>query len=84
MPAEQFADAYQAQLWPENWQAWQLFRAISTQWRCGSNGVIGLDYGALDREMLLQGIPEDEQLQLRDDVRLLEAAALEAIYEEES
>lgn len=83
MPAEQFAGIYQAELWPENWQAWQLFQAVATQWRCGPSGVIGLDYGALDREMQLQDIPEEEQLQLRQDIRLLEAAALEAIYEEE-
>lgn len=82
MPAEQFADAFQAEVWPENWRAWKLFEAVGTQWRCGPNGVIGLDYGALDREMQLQDIPESEQLQLRYDIRLLEAVALEAIYEE--
>ena len=82
MPAEQFADAFQAEVWPENWRAWQLFEAVGTQWRCGPSGVIGLDYGALDREMQLQDIPESEQLQLRYDIRLLEAVALEAIYEE--
>lgn len=84
MPAEHFAGTYQAEVWPENWQAWQLFQAIATQWRCGANGVIGLDYSALDRELQLRGIPEAEHLQLRYDIRVLEAAALEAIYEEES
>lgn len=82
MPAEQYADAYQADVWPENWQAWCLFQSIATQWRCGPSGVIGLDYGALDREMQLREIPESEHLQVRDDIRLLEAVALEAIYEE--
>lgn len=82
MPAEQYADAYQADVWPENWRAWCLFQSIATQWRCGPSGVIGLDYGALDREMQLREIPESEHLQVRDDIRLLEAVALEAIYEE--
>ena len=83
MPAEQFADAFQALVWPENWLAWCLFVSVATQWRSGPGGPIGLDYSALDREMQVQGIPADQHRQLRDDVRVLEAAALESIYEED-
>lgn len=82
MPAEQFTGAFQAEVWPENWQAWCLFEAVATQWRCGPGGVIGLDYSVLGRELELRGIPVCDHLQIRHDIRVLEAAALEAIYEE--
>ena len=31
-------------LWPENFEAWELWKEIETQWRAGPVGVIGLDY----------------------------------------
>jgi hypothetical protein len=30
---------------PENADAWELWRAVCTQWRAGGMGIIGLDYG---------------------------------------
>lgn len=82
MPAEQFAGTYQAQVWPENWAAWCLFETMATQWRAGPGGVIGLDYAVLAEELRLAQIPQAEHGRLRNDIRVLEAAALDCIYEE--
>lgn len=44
------AAAEQVSVWPEHWHAWQVFRAMSTQWRAvaGHRTVwLGLDYAPL-------------------------------------
>ena len=43
-------------LWPENEDAMDLWRAVRTQWRASAFGLIGLDYGALDRAAERMGI----------------------------
>lgn len=35
------------EVWPENWQAFQIFLRVGTQWRAGTLGATGLDYNAL-------------------------------------
>lgn len=70
-----------AEVWPENWAAWCLFAELDTQWhRAGMNGArTGLMYAVLwERLDRLQLTPAD-WLQLYDDVRVLEQAALVAI-----
>lgn len=32
---------------PENFEAWELWNACSTQWRVGMGGLVGLDYNVL-------------------------------------
>lgn len=73
---------FSVEVWPENVPAWGLFDALQTQWRAGSGGVIGLDYGVLADELRVRAIPPEEHEQLRADVRVMEAAALQEIYAE--
>ncbi|RMX06711.1 hypothetical protein D8I35_09425 [Corticibacter populi] len=82
MPADAYADMCRAEVWPENWDAWCLFDALSTQWRAGPGGVIGLDYGVLAEELRLREIPADQHAQLRSDIRVMEAAALDSLYDD--
>lgn len=56
-----------------------MFQACATQWRSGMGGVTGLDYNVLPWLMKLQGI-EDEAAALAD-LRIMERAALNTIYE---
>ena len=30
-----------------NWDVWELFQAVDTQWRVGAMGAVGLDYPAV-------------------------------------
>lgn len=73
---------FNVEIWPENVPAWSLFDALQTQWRAGSGGVIGLDYAVLADELRIRAIPPEEHEQLRADVRVMEAAALQEIYAE--
>jgi hypothetical protein len=68
-----------AELWPENWSAWRVFCDISGQWRLAANGQpFALDYGPLFTRMDRLNLSADEWEDLFQDIRVLEAAALEA------
>jgi len=37
----------EVEVWPCNWPAFLLFNRMSTQWRAGAGGAIGLDYSCI-------------------------------------
>lgn len=74
-----FADEA-VEVWPENWRAVCLFADLSTQWRTGMGGPVGLDYGALRAVFVLRGVSDEEAPALFDDIRIMEAAALAEMY----
>ncbi|MCR4300618.1 MAG: DUF1799 domain-containing protein [Sulfuricaulis sp.] len=64
-------------MWPENWEALQLFLACGTQWRFTAQGrVAGLNYPSLESVMRLWCVPRRERAALLDRIRVLESAAL--------
>jgi hypothetical protein len=65
------------EVWPENWPHVLLFEAMSTQWRVGPGGAIGLDYGVLPTVMRLEGVPRADWPEAFTALRILESAALE-------
>lgn len=67
-------------VWPENVEAVSLVRSIASQWRIGASGPCSLDFSVLFSLMDRLEIPAPRQLALLGDVRVLEAAALEAMY----
>ncbi len=68
------------EIWPENWPAWDLFCTVSTQWRTGGMGsYIGLDYGPLFIVMDRRGLKGDEWQDALNDIRVIEAEALDTI-----
>ena len=68
------------EIWPENWDAVQLFASLATQWRMAPmGGAIGLDYTALMALMPLFGGASRDLL---DRVRVMEAAVLKRMQEE--
>ncbi|MFJ2989952.1 DUF1799 domain-containing protein [Collimonas sp. NPDC087041] len=69
------------EIWPDNLQAFEVFRAISTQWRVGPGGAVGLDYNLLPFVFRLQGIQEERQSDLFEDIRVLENEALVVMQE---
>jgi hypothetical protein len=70
------------EVWPENWQAWQLFAYMQTQWRIGFGGRTGLDYTVLHHKMDRMNLDPEEYEQLENDIRMLEFAALEAMSQD--
>ncbi|MEX5744650.1 DUF1799 domain-containing protein [Massilia sp. X63] len=70
-----------AEIWPENLRSYELFNALATQWRIGMGGQAGLDYNVVPVVLRLQGVPRAEWPELFADVRVMEAAALQAMRE---
>ena len=70
------------EVWPDNWQAFDLFAQCQTQWNVGMGGRCGLRYEALypllDRTA---GTPERWH-ELFDDVRVMEHAALKQMADD--
>jgi len=61
---------------PDVWPAFQLFRAMSTQWRMGMAGATGLDYAAIPVTGKLLGMNSKAIRSVFDDVRCMEGEAL--------
>lgn len=68
------------ELWPENWPVFEVFAQLRTQWRVAFGGPTGLDYAALYPLLDRAWRADAEQWRMAfDDVREMEAAALEAM-----
>jgi hypothetical protein len=63
------------EVWPDCWDAAQVFIAMSTQWRVGPASVSGLDYSVLPWVMQQYGISDTAGV--FEDVRIMEYAALQ-------
>lgn len=69
----------EAEVWPENWPAFEIFSQLRTQWRTGLAGRTGLDYPALFALLDRHGLTGDAWWQMFDDLRAMEEAALDAM-----
>lgn len=73
------------ELWPEHWDAWQVFLSCATQWRIlvGMGGVRyqGLDYGGVESVMRFQGIKGKDRREIFSQLQVLEEEALKVINE---
>ena len=67
-------------VWPDNWEPFILFEAMSTQWRYGANGATGLEYSSLPSVSTMVGISEVTS-PLFSDIRVMENEALNIIQE---
>lgn len=79
--------AYQAQkpvpVWPENRAAVLVFQLMSTQWRVGMGGYVGLDYTALREVWPIAGIADSKRSAVFMDLRYIEHFALDTIHEKD-
>lgn len=71
------------EIWPENVPAYGLFSSLRTQWRAGGMGVLGLDYNTLFHKMDRMPLSPEEYLELEEDIRTMEHAALAVMYEKD-
>ncbi len=70
------------EVWPASVPAVNVFLALSTQWRMGFNGFIGLDYGVVPAVMRLCGVPHADRREMFEDLRVMEDAAMLVMAEE--
>ena len=68
-------------VWPENWATVQLFDRVATQWRIGGRGPVGLDYTAMYPVMDRMQLGAADWLQMLDDIRAMEEAAMVQMQE---
>lgn len=64
-------------LWAEHWPAVELFMRCATQWRSGSNGVMGLDYGVVFKMASLYQIKD--LASVMEDLQVMELHARDLI-----
>jgi hypothetical protein len=63
-------------VWPDIWPAFLLFEAMSTQWRVGMGGPIGLDYTAISTVAQMLGMKKKDTTKAFQDIRVMEAEAM--------
>ncbi|WP_421551747.1 DUF1799 domain-containing protein [Pseudomonas yamanorum] len=63
-------------VWPDNWPAFRLFNALSTQWRVGACGATGLDYTVIRDVADYIGIKKKQIAEIFPDLQVMEAEAL--------
>lgn len=67
-------------VWPENWPAVKLFRAVSSQWRIAANGLpYGLDYAGVEACARLSNITLSPAL--FEHIQIMENAAVQVFQE---
>lgn len=64
------------EVWEENWQAFEIFSMLSTQWRVGMAGPTGMDYAILPIIFDGLGIKPKRRLELLGDLQIMEREAL--------
>ncbi|WP_346099943.1 DUF1799 domain-containing protein [Pseudomonas veronii] len=74
-------DQGDTEIWPDNWPAFRLFNALSTQWRTGPGGATGLDYSVVREVAILIGIKKQQIPELFPDLQVMEAEALAVMAE---
>lgn len=62
--------------------AYNAFVAMTTQWRTGFGGVIGLDYNVLPTVFRLTGVPRKDWPETFECLRFMEAEGLKVMGEE--
>jgi hypothetical protein len=66
----------ETEIWPDNARAVDVFVAMSTQWRIGAVGAVGLDYNVLPLVLQMLDIPTSERNDLFESLRVMEESAL--------
>ena len=69
-------------LWPCNVQAWLCWNGVQTQWRVGSVGATGLDYGGVRAYLDDEGLAADDRRAVLEGIRAAERAALDVWAEQ--
>lgn len=70
-------------IWPESWLAFQMFTRLSTQWRIGAAGPVGLDYNVLFHELDRAGLNGDDYDDTFASIRVIEGVALDELHKKD-
>jgi hypothetical protein len=67
------------EVWPDNIDVVNVFISLSTQWRVGAAGPVGLDYNVIPFVFSSHGIKRQERIKTLNDLRIMEDSALETM-----
>jgi hypothetical protein len=71
----------EVEVFPDLWESFSVFETISSQWRVGMGGPIGLDYNVIPLALKSLGIKQKRIIEILPDVRIMESAALRKMRE---
>lgn len=80
MIIEQEEEPEHFEVWPENWDAIEMWCRVQTQWRTSAGGAVGLDYGVLAWFFKMYAVEDPRAL--LEDLQVMEGAALVAMNKE--
>ena len=80
--ADWLAEVGAALVWPDQMEAWAVYRSMNTQWNMGPRGPVGLRYETLPEIWRRVKVPPERRDEVFLDLQILEAASLNAMYEE--
>lgn len=80
MRPEDFESDPDFEVWPENWDAFNLFCDLGTQWIHGFAGPTGMNYLVVSSEIDRLGLFGDDREDMMECIRVLERAALAEIH----
>lgn len=63
-------------IWDINWNTFNLFHALTTQWRVGMSGATGLDYSVIPAVGKMLGLKQKQINELFPDLQVMENEAL--------
>ena len=69
------------EVWPDAWSGFLIFEGMSTQWRVGMGGAIGLDYQALPTVAKYLEVPDEVMPLAFNDIRTMESEVLKKMAE---
>ncbi|QQP97935.1 DUF1799 domain-containing protein [Lysobacter enzymogenes] len=71
----------ECEVWPDNELAALVFIRMVTQWQVGPAGPVGLKYESLPVVMKILQVPQDEELDVLDCIRVMEAEVIKMFGE---
>jgi hypothetical protein len=83
MPARYYPEP-EVEVWEENWRAVDLYRRVSTQWRVGAAGAVGLDYGVVHRELARMQVAGNEFEEEMARIGVIESEMLNHWHKEQT
>lgn len=63
-------------VWDINWNTFNLFHALTTQWRVGMGGATGLDYSVIPAVGKMLGFKNKQINEMFSDLQVMENEAL--------
>lgn len=64
------------EIWDINWNAFNLFHSLTTQWRVGMGGATGLDYSVIPTVGKMLGFKNKQINEMFPDLQVMENEAL--------